>query len=499
MKKLLYIFLSISLSLSIYSCDLDTMPTDAVDTNLAFTSADNADKVLNGTWRYMMDTYFTYANPGWCSIFRNSDAMGNDVAVQPGKYGYLSAYNFNSMNQITATAVRAPWQIGYKVIDNCNHIINKIDGTPGGDDLKKRIKAQALALRGYVYLNLATFYQFTYRKDPSALCVPIYTEYTTETSKPKGKSTVQEVYSRATSDLTDAYKLLEGLPKYTRDEKYQINKSVIAGILARAYLQMGLWDDAEGYADEAQASAAWMSQDSYLEGFNDLGNVEWIWGHGQQPDQSDASYHFNFIDVSSSASYYYSFMADPYFKDFFDTNDVRSQLFQWDTTRYIGGLMYKKFRFRSNLTGDLVLMRKAEMVLIQAECLAEQDDLPGAIGKLNSLRIARGADTPNLSSLSKEDLIEEILIERRKELFGEGFSLSDILRRQKAVERKGVASKTPVIIDGKVVVLGKEKKDTAFVKGHTTLRFPNKTNFIPNSDYYLFVVPSNESTNNPNI
>lgn len=487
MKKSLYIILIGLLGITFHSCDLDTSPTNAVEDDLVFSNAENAEKVLNGTWAYLMDTYSTYQNPGWNCVLRTSDAMGSDVAIITTKYGYANHYRFDNMNQTNATTVTAVWTLAYKVIDNCNNVITRIDALEGDSTLKKRVKAQAYALRGYMYLNLATFYSFSIMKDPNAPCVPIYTQPSTNTTEGKKRSTVKEVYQQTSSDLEQAYKTIGN---YNRSgKKYKIDKSVICGLLARTYLQTGDWTKAAQYASEAQGSSSLMSKSDYLNGFNDNNNTEWIWGHGQTPDQSNASYCFQYIDVSSSVIYYYSFMADPYFKDFFDKNDIRYQLFEWDGKRYPGGLMYKKFKIREDLTGDIVLMRKAEMILIEAEGLAEQGKTAEAIAKLNELRMARGADTPDLSSLSKDKLVEEILIERRKELFGEGFSLSDILRRQKSVERKEIPSGMEVTVGDKIVS----------VKGHTVLKFPNGTDFVPNSPYYLFAIPVTESTNNPNL
>ncbi|HBG42451.1 MAG TPA: RagB/SusD family nutrient uptake outer membrane protein [Porphyromonadaceae bacterium] len=484
MKKQVYIILIIAFTSLFYSCDLDIDPTDAVSDSIVFENASNAEKVLNGTWGYMMDNFLrTYQNPGWTSLLLVSDAMGNDVAIQPGKYGYLAHYSFTNITATNSTTAVGIWTLTYKVIDNANHVITKIDGVPGDDALKKRIKAQAYALRGYIYLNLGTFYAHAYAYDPQALCVPIYTEPTTNTTKGQARRTVEEVYKQAEDDLLKAY---NALGEYSRDAKHKIDKQVAAGILARLYLQKEQWADAQRYAQEAHKGYSWMSQTDYVGGFNDRSNSEWIWGHGQTPEQSTASYSFHFKDVSSPASYYYSFMADPHFRDFFDDKDIRTQLFEWDVTRYKGGLMYKKFRFRANNTADIVLMRKAEMVLIEAEAYAEQDESVKAIAKLNELRQQRGAATPDLSGFSKEQLVEEILAERRKELFGEGFGLYDIKRRQKSVERKEATGLVP----------GTDIP----VKGHTVLKFPKeKEYFSKNSPYYIFAIPESETTNNDNL
>lgn len=485
MKKFIYITIIALSSFGLSSCDLDTYPTDAVNPGLVFENAENAEKILNGTWAYLMDTYTTYRNPGWAALFRASDAMAEDVAVQPAKYGFFSHYSFSEMNNSRSTTTRAVWTLGYKTIDNMNHLITRIDNVEGDAALKTRIKAQAYALRGYIYLNLVTFYGEAYTYKPDALAIPIYTEPSTSATQGGKKRSVRDVYARAEEDLLEAYKLIGD---YKRDAKHKIDKSVIAGVLARLYLQKAdSWDKAQKYAEEAQTGYNWMSKAEYLTGFNDRSNNEWIWGHGQTTEQSNASYNFHYIDVSSNASYYYSFMADPYFEDFFDKNDVRHELFEWDVERYKGGLMYKKYKFRSDGTGDIVMMRKAEMVLIEAEAFAELNQLDKAINKLNELRIARGADLPSLSTLTKTQLIEVILIERRKELFGEGFGLSDIKRRQKSIVRR---TQPDEYVPGSTSI----KK-----KGHIILRISEKVPFTPNSPYYTFTIPALESDNNPNL
>lgn len=487
MKKILYIIVFTFLGYSFQSCDLETDPTNAAAEDVVFDNAVNAEKVLNGTWAYMMETFYTYANPGWASLFRTSDAMGNDIAMQPNKYGFYAQYSYTATISTSSGTVQNIWAIAYKTIDNMNHLITKIDGVPGDATLKARVKSQAYALRGYMYLNMATYFAGNYKDNLNERCVPIYLTPTNRNTEGNPRETVEKVYKQAEDDLLEAYK---GIGSYSNgSSKHKINKSIISGILARLYLQTESWVDAEKYAKEAETPYKWMAQTDYLGGFNDQNNPEWIWGHGQTADQSNASYNFHYLDVSSSSSYYYSFMADPYFKDLFDENDIRTQLFEWDATRFQGGLMYKKFRFKSDQTGDIVMMRKAEMVLIEAEALAGQNKLPEAIAKLNELRAQRGANQPDLSALSKDQLTEVILIERRKELFGEGFSLYDIKRKKKSVIRKEVPSSTTVVVGSK----------TLNVQGHTILKFPDGKDFTADSPYYIFAIPASETQNNPNL
>lgn len=500
MKKYLYTFCIIAASIILHACNTDVDPTDGADEPAVFQNTKGADGVLEGTWRYLWDTYNSYQNPGWNSLLLTSDAMGNDVAVQPGKYGYIQHYSFTNINNTGSATVSQVWTLGYKSIDNMNSVIARVDGVSGTDADKKRIKAQAYALRGYIYLNFASYYGFSYEKDSTALTVPIYTEPSTLETVGRSREQLATVYRQAEKDLLEAY---QTIGNYSRAGlKYKIDKNVIAGLLARLYLQTNRWSLAQKYAAEAHSGYAWMSKSEYGRGFNDYNNAEWIWGHGQTTEQNTASYSFHYKDVSSPASFYYSFMADPYFKENFKDYDIRTDLFEWDTERYLGGLMYKKFLFRTNMTGDIVIMRKAEQVLIEAEAYARLNNLSAAIAKLNELRTARlkdGVETsvlPDLSKLTKDQLIEEILIERRKELFGEGFSLSDIIRLQKAVERKAVPADSQLIIDGKVFT---SNGSPVSIKGHTITSFPDGSSFAPNSIYYLFSIPVSETTNNPNL
>lgn len=490
--KLKYTYITILSTLFLTSCGdlLDTAPTDAVVDTDIYKSTKNIETVINGTWRYLNDTYFTYANPGYSAFMRTSDAMGNDVAVTT-KYGYRDPYTFSEMVNPTTTRVRAFWTLLYKVIDNANNVIDKVDAAEGNAEDKAILEGQARTLRAFSYLNLASFYQFSYQKDKLAATAPIYTEPTTRETIGKPKASLEKIYALVLDDLNSASALLEG---YKRDEKHQIDQHVVQGLLARAYLNIGQWEEAAKAAEKAREGYDLMSADEYQQGFNDIGNVEWIWGHPQTSEQSTASYTFHYLDVSSSGSYYYSFMADPYFKELFAPQDIRHRLFEWDgNSGREGFLRYKKFKFKSNLIGDIVYMRAAEMWLISAEGYARAGQPSKAAQALNTVRNARNAD-PYTSG----DLIGEILLERRKELWGEGFSLTDIIRTQGSVSRKAFLQSDGTPIQVEITTPDNETKMVNGL-GHRVVNFPDGTAFTANSPYYIFTIPDEEVRRNPNL
>ena len=497
MNKIKIVFSSLLALGLLSSCEreLDTAPTNQASEQEVFKTADNAETLINGSWAKFNESSSTYANIGYSAVLRTSDAMGSDVALLTSKYGFAGAYAFTDLVNTTGTRTAFVWSLFYGAINNMNIVLSKVDGLEGSQEKKNQVKGQAKAFRAFCYLNLASFYQFSYLKDKNALVVPIYTEPTTVSTVGRKKATLEEVYALIKSDLTDASILLQ---KYDRNNKEKFDESVVQGLLARTYLNTGEWDKAAKAAAAARNGYALMAPEKYSDGFNDVGNVEWIWGHGQTQEQSGESYAFHFLDVSSPGSYYYSFMADPYFKELFDQNDIRYQLFEWDGQKSREGLLrYKKFKFKPGLIGDIVYMRSAEMYLIEAEGKARNGQLADAVTVLNQLKAARKANLYT-AGLDRNVVINEILTERRKELFGEGFSLSDIIRTQGTVVRKPYvdASGKPIKVN---VITPDGTVKSVNALGHSVFSFPDKTSFVPNSPYYLFSIPQKETESNPNL
>jgi starch-binding outer membrane protein, SusD/RagB family len=487
------------IGLSACNKQLDTAPSNAVSEDIVLKNIANLTTISEGTWAAMMDDFYggTFSNPGFKTIALTSDAMANDVALITTKYGFPTAYRFTQMNDKTQARVSAIWGQLYKIINNSNIIIANVDNVDGDPAAKNALKGQALALRANSYLTIASFYQFSYLKDSLAKTAPIYTTPTTAATSGNSRASLKEIYELIFSDLLQAKDLLEG---YERPAKYKINADVVNGLLARAYLNTGRWALAAAAADAAQQNYPLMAQAEYNKGFNDVNNSEWIWGHPEIPSQSDGSYSFHFLDVSSSSSYYYSYMADPLFGELFEAGDIRKTLFSWDGTAAAreGFLQYKKFKFRADQTADLVLMRSAEAVLIKAEGYARADNLPDGITALNQLRAARGAKLFDATDATQESLIAAILLERRKELWGEGFGLSDIIRNQQAVVRKPYVDDNGKDIKVTIVTPGGATKQVD-AKYHTALKFSDGSDFVANSPYYIFVIPQGEEQNNPNL
>jgi hypothetical protein len=477
----------------------ETSPATQITTPEVYSSIDNIDAVINGAIRYLVENTSTQANPGLPALFLSHEVMGDDAFAREGRYGYRDTYPYRDpFDNNNSTRSVFFWTLQYKSIDHANNVIANVDendGTKFG-----HLKGQAYALRAFNYLNLVRQYQFTYAKDPTAKAVPVYTEPTTPNTEPKPRATVQEIYDRILSDLREAERLLPG---YEREVKNRPDLNVVYGLFARTYLTLEEWSLAADYAAKARNGYPIMTAQQYTEGFNDASNAEWIWGHPQTRTQNRDIYsYFGYIETTpytvnaQGINTYYAYssiMPDPYFIASFEEGDIRKSLFEIATQpseMLYAHYRYKKFRNKyPDHDGHIVLMRSSEMALIEAESKARLHDADGAIAALNELRSNRNLSDLSASSFPENQrLIDEILLERRRELWGEGFRTYDILRLQTAPVRRET-SETFIDDDGK----------TAAVKGHWITKFPDGSDLTPNSRYYIFPIPLNEINNNPNL
>jgi starch-binding outer membrane protein, SusD/RagB family len=149
------------------SCNLDTTPTTSLDSDAAFKTTTYAENVLRGAWSYAFNEGQTYQSIGIFSVLLSDDFMGSDC-VKAKSYGYSQCYNL-TVGYGRGQHNSVLWDICYDAINNCNNIIANIDKASGSDTDKSRIKGQAYATRGYMYMMLASHFAFSVEKDPHRL------------------------------------------------------------------------------------------------------------------------------------------------------------------------------------------------------------------------------------------------------------------------------------------------------------------------------------------
>jgi starch-binding outer membrane protein, SusD/RagB family len=427
---------------------LETNPSNDIANTLIFANTTNAKTALEGMYRitYSWAPAVGYASGTLHSDFGQkaydivNDLMGNDMVVHSQGYGWFNRdYQYTELLQITDG--RRPftiWTYYYTIINNANNIIVNIDKADGPASDKESMKGQALAIRAYCYYNLINYFQQTYKGNENAKGVPLYTAPATVGL---GRGTVQQVYTQIVNDLTAAELLLNGK---AAEDKSHIGVRTVQAIRARVALVMEDWPKASQYAALARTGFTPMSTTDYTKGFNDYANPEVLWGAKVIVDQATiyASF-FSHMDAQANGGVSYAGLGGQkkITKDLYDqinAADIRKTLFRTPGTGTSGVPDYCQTKFRlpnpSSWAADYLFIRAGEMYLIEAEALARQGNDPGARTALETLVKAR-FPAYTAAALSGPALLNEILLQRRIELWGEGFSWFDLKRLKLGLNR----------------------------------------------------------------
>jgi hypothetical protein len=403
---------------------LETNPSTSISGQTLFKTTEGAQLLLNGIYSDIRSV-----NIDNMEIFA---IMGNDI-INYNVGGWLQNYyqHLPSLTLQTSGAGGSFWSSYYTVINNTNSILSNIDKSEGTDETKNAIKGQALTLRAWAYFHLIRLFQQPYAIAKEMSGVPYYDKPTT-VGRPR--SSVSEIYNHIVQDLKDAIPLLKN---YQRDQKDQINQAVAEGILAEVYLTMENWEDAAKMAHNAKQGYPLMSASTFKSGFNNWKIEGWMWALHQTDDHDfddDSPFAYwandNQNRIEQGRWSYDIFFVNNNFKDSFSKNDVRYQfIFRSDRNLWTSN----KFRDNTSFLGDVPIMRSAEMYLIEAEAYARMKKDTKAKSVLWKLQSIRNA---NKTQATGDALIDSILVERRKELYGEGFAWFDLIRNQIPVNHK---------------------------------------------------------------
>jgi len=430
-------FASIFLVTSCKKEYLETNPTDNVDAETVFETTDGALVALNGTIRTMYESLTNHGNFGQKAYDLVSDLMGEDMVVHTQGYNWFNTdYNYAGISN--AQPDQRPdrtWYYYYRIINNANRIIAQVPNATGSQEDKDQITGQCLALRAHSYYYLVNFFC---KNDVNSPGVPLYTEPTTEG---KGRGTVQEVYNQIFADLIEAERLLTGK---TRIHRSHINLATAQGIHARAALQFGDYNKALEMADQAitNSGASLFTRTQYTaEGFNTLSSPEWLWGLEVNVEQATifASFYSHMDNRQETGGYAALGTQKKITKALYDeipNEDVRKSMFAGSPDPDLPIYSQIKFQLRQpgNWASDYLLMRLAEMYLIKAEAAARLGQDAVASETLHSLIVTRYPSYAS-SGLSGNALLEEILRQRKIELWGEGFGLLDVKRLGRGLNR----------------------------------------------------------------
>lgn len=335
------------------------------------------------------------------------DFMSNDITMTTSNW--FSSYLQYTARDESSVRTRAIWTYFYRVIKNMNDGLRFIpEGGNLADDIKF-IKARYLAMRADSYFNLIRIYA------NGNVGVPLILD----TEERAERVNTSEVYAQIEADLLEAYGLIQG---YSRPSKEYVNSNVIAGMLARYYQQTENWAQAANYSQIATAGYSPMNSTQLMDGFNKIGNPEWIWGADINTQTSSyyASYFSNMGNLNNGyAGQLQSYKTiDKRIFDQIPAGDARKGWFL-DTGNPYGLPKYSNIKYidDTDFEGDYVYMRAGEMYLINAEANAH---LNPATGKAALDAFVQTRNPGFSAPAGQAALLDEIYFQRSLELWGEG-------------------------------------------------------------------------------
>lgn len=348
------------------------------------------------------------------------------------------------------------WSALYEGIKRANVVIEKVPSINMNEQLRNRYIAEASFLRGLFYFDLVRAFGG----------VPKVTSTTPATKTPR--STDAEIYELIISDLEFAAQHLPEKSLYAPDDAGRATKGAAKSLLARVYLFMGDYKNVEKYALEVIASDEYDLEDDFADanGKNGEHGIESVFEIGaMEVEGAGGNQYANTQGVRGSPNRGWGFNRPSLdLRYSFEEGDPRLDATIIDLGETLDGI----FIIGDGTTPDVVvvngivtevecynqkvwypgtntitqwghnrrLIRYADVLLMAAEALNENDKPGDALPLLNEVRErARGGNgsiLPDVTVTEKNALRNAILEERRHELALEGHRFWDLVRTGRA-------------------------------------------------------------------
>ncbi|UII23488.1 RagB/SusD family nutrient uptake outer membrane protein [Fulvivirga ligni] len=422
MKKI-YKIPFLILIISFVGCQdiLDKEPIDIIDSNKAFQSAEDIDAGVIGVYAAMTAT--TYIDI--------SSRMSDDVRLSPENRGQgvqIHDWSFAANEGSTTSA----WNNCYQVVSRINRVLDAIErltaeGVVTEADVAQS-KAELLAIRALSHFDLWRIFSTKY--NPSALAIPYMAlpEGLQVDIKPE-RETTESVFTKIKADLAEAQNLMpDGFDSPTR-----ITDLAISALRARVALYSEDWDDAITFSTQVIDNMELAGADDLKNVFSDVSNEGIVFELLRVSGDERVGTLFTdtngdiFFNPSNEIISVYDSVNDARFDAYIE--DDRTEADRDQVIKYPGKVGLDKLN-------DIKIFRVAEQFLIRAEAYANNNQTSLGNADLNTLRANRISGWVN-QSYSQSDLLDEIMLERRRELAFEGHRFFDLKRRGLAIDREG--------------------------------------------------------------
>jgi len=430
MKKILLLTLGLSCSL-LTGCEsfLDLESTNSQPDVEFLKSAGNVESVLVGAYAQAFGNNFLGGE-----VIRTSEQYGDNIdlgriTALGGAGAQFTTRDFSLFN----SQGRDLWGRGYTAISRANTVITSIEQNTfsAEQDLKDRLRGEALFIRGIAHFELVRLFAKPYSSNAGAevgIPLRIISATTEQAAQRVPRSSVGEVYAQVISDLREAEALLPAT------NGNRATKWAAKAYLARVY-----------FNQEDYANAYTYSNDVITNGGFNLGaptNPEAVTiPFRRTGDVSPNGSPVIFQAVSTSANDVSSLVRG----EFFNANESAVNLplssSLSDLLRNKGGrrnsllvarpaatLPYS-LKYQGGVAINVPVIRLAEMYLTRAESAVLRGNFTAATVRAdyNALRTLAGIPLDNTTT-SQEELLTAIREERRVEMFTENDRFHELRR-----------------------------------------------------------------------
>lgn len=467
--KNIIVVVMLSMVLLFSACDkyLDIEPQQSIDADKVYTTQEGIVSALEGAYADIA-TSDLYAGT---SVFY-SDLVANSNNATIGWKGTFNDYkqmNNKAMDPNTAS-IASKWNIAYEAINIVNNCLANLDKISDAD-VKNRVSGESHFLRGILYFELVRFYALPYGAvlGNTQDGVPIITEPVNDLKDITypSRASVDAVYNAIINDLTSAKDLLD--PGKADSNRGLATSTNASAFLVRVYMSMSRWADAATEAtiviDEFGGASALNPTPRAC--FNNAGYTTEDVFMIRQNLTSNAGNSNNGVGTFFASLPGFG-RGDAYIKNahlaLYEATDLRGGLMDNPDIKTHADVKEMYYvgvgsNYGNNMTakwarydGYVNVIRLAEMFLSRAEAnfmnSSTIGDTPG-----NDINVIRARAKATL--LVGAPTLNDIKIERVKELCFEGHALSDLKRWHASTTAPGTSPWAGDIIpwnDGRLVM-----------------------------------------------
>lgn len=411
--------LAFTLLIGLFGCskELDQLPESAVSPDQI--SASNIAFFLNGLYRESLPARDNYV----LNDTRGGNYTWTALSGSNSAYGMVITGN-NVDDRLSYSS--SIWNHAYSNIYNANIILDAADRLSAEADLSA-VKAEASYLRAWLYYQLVTNFGG----------VPLILSNTTDNVPRNG---ADEIWTQILADID--YAAANGRPLGSTGAK-KASKEAANALKARVLLAQGKKQQAATLA-ESVIDAAGLSIDAdYGRIFRDTdASTEIIFAFGNLKTESNLRMSSLYWPYGTTwAGSYFVQPSDYVVDELYEEGDMRAEVNIQTIVNSDGSSNTIVSKYWD--VQPLIVSRVSELYLIAAEGYGRTQGLPF----LNAVRTKRGLPALTASDVaSDEAYLTEVLEERRRELFSEGFLFQDLVRTDRAIQLPNISSKDKYLL-----------------------------------------------------